>query len=236
MKKAFVLSAGLGTRLQPLTDKIPKPLIPIDGKPLLDHWLKLFLSHGINSLCINSHHLHDAMIRYVETISPEFKVQLVYEEKLLGSAGTLLRNKEFVKGEDEFLVVYADNLTNANLSALADKQRKGDHVATLGLFRTDFPQACGIAEVDENGTVINFIEKPKKPKSNLAFCGLMVASPELFEWIPEKIPCDLGKDILPQLSGKMGSYELKEYLRDLGDVMSYEKAKTEWAELQRGNK
>ncbi|PIR01140.1 MAG: nucleotidyl transferase [Nitrospinae bacterium CG11_big_fil_rev_8_21_14_0_20_45_15] len=236
MKKAFVLSAGLGTRLQPLTDTIPKPLIAIDGKPLMDHWLKLFLSHGINSLCINSHHLHDAMIRYVETISPEFEVQLVYEEKLLGSAGTLLRNKEFVKGEDEFLVVYADNLTNANLTALAKKHREGEYVATLGLFRTEFPQACGIAEVDENGMVIHFIEKPKEPKSNLAFCGLMVASPKLFEWIPEKIPCDLGKDILPKLSGKMGSYELKEYLRDIGDAMSYEKAQKEWAELQRGTK
>ena len=207
--KAFLLAAGLGTRLRPLTNTIPKCMIPIDGKPMLYYWFQLLKKHNINNVLINLHHLPDIVRKYVadfSSLNPDFRITLFYEEELAGSAGTIRANFQWIKNEREFLIAYADNLTNVNLTKLIKFHRGKDAILTMGLFRSDYPKGCGIAVLDYSGLIIEFVEKPENPVSDLANAGIYVASPALLDYIPEGV-ADLGHDVLPELVGEMYGYE-----------------------------
>ncbi len=118
--KAFFLVAGEGTRLRPLTNFVPKCLAPIRGVPLLGIWFKLFKLYGVRDLLINLHHLPHRVGEYIKTHGSGLNVTAFYEKQLLGSAGTVLSNMDFVKDEELFFIVYGDNLTNINLRKMAD--------------------------------------------------------------------------------------------------------------------
>jgi len=248
--KVFLLAAGLGTRLKPLTNTIPKCMVPISGKPLLHWWFSLFSKHGITDVLINLHYLKEKVIDYVGNLGAkveglnfelktpplrrgtrEFSITLFYEQELLGSAGTIRENADWVRAEDEFLIAYADNLSNANLTKLLQFHRERNPILTMGLFHSDYPQACGIASLNENGLVVDFVEKPQQPKSDLANAGIYVASPSLIDYIPEGKVVDLGHDVLPSLVGKMYGCVIDGYLRDIGTPENYRKAQEEWNEL-----
>jgi mannose-1-phosphate guanylyltransferase len=199
---------------------------------MLHHWFKLLKSHGIRDILINLHHLPFMVRRYVEhfnLINPSFRIVTSYEPRLLGSAGAIRANASWIKDERDFLIAYADNLTNANLQELISFHQDAEAILTMGLFHTDNPQGCGIATMDRDGIVVDFVEKPEYTESNLANAGIYVSSPELLDYIPEGF-ADLGHDVLGKLVGKMAGYEIKGYLRDIGTMDSYEKAKMEWRE------
>ena len=232
--KAFLLAAGLGTRLRPITESIPKCLVPIGGKPLMAYWFDLFYKHGITDVLVNLHHLPDKVRAFVKNYRIPLNVHLVYEEHLLGSGGTLLANKAWVNDDQEFLIAYGDNLTNANLSKLVAFHREHRPVVTMAVFKTDRPKECGIVTVDENNTIIHFEEKPPHPQSNLANAGLFVASKDIFDFFPEKFSgnvLDLGFHVLPNLIGKMKAYVLEDYLLDIGNLERYKKAQEDIREL-----
>jgi len=243
--KAFLLAAGKGTRLKPYTDSIPKCLIPIHGKPLLHIWLDLLQRHGIRDVLINTHHLADQVEKFIDSIRPQIKISIctVYEPQLLGSAGTLLSNKQFVDHENDFLIIYADNLTNVNLTRMMAfhrqcKLKKG--ILTMGLFHAPTPQDCGIAVLDYDNKITEFTEKPSNPAGDLANSGIYIASKKLFDFFPRlgqnqaKNVLDLGFHILPHLIGKMFGYEIREYLRDIGTIENYTAALTEWTLTNNG--
>jgi mannose-1-phosphate guanylyltransferase len=96
--------------------------------------------------------------------------------------------------------------------------------ATLGLFRVPDPQTRGVVELDSAGIVVGFTEKPERPKSNLAWAGLLVATPQVWAAIPEQTPCDLGHDVLPRLVGRMRGFEIEGYHQDVGTPESYRQA------------
>ncbi|MDP7024913.1 MAG: nucleotidyltransferase family protein [Kiritimatiellia bacterium] len=128
--KAFLLAAGKGTRLRPITDTRPKCLVEINGTPLLEIWLRQFAAAGVNDVLINTHHLPDQVREYVDTrTDPLPRVTLFHEETLIGSAGTVAANREWIGDDEEFLVVYADNLTDVDLRDLiafrAEKTERG---------------------------------------------------------------------------------------------------------------
>ena len=151
--KAFLLSAGYGTRLKPLTNNIPKCLVPICGKPLLAWWMDLFEKHGINEVLINTHYLADEVREFIEYYNAQKTgVTLIesYEKDLLGSGGTVAINKSFIKNEEKFLICYADNLTNIDLSELIKFHTKKQGILTMGLFYTNNPKECGIAAIDSH--------------------------------------------------------------------------------------
>jgi mannose-1-phosphate guanylyltransferase len=100
----------------------------------------------------------------------------------------------------------------------------------MGLFRTDSPEKCGIAEIDQNNLIVGFEEKPKLPKSNLANAGIYLAKKEIWDYIPQQEFIDFGFDILPRLVGKMYGYEIKEFLMDIGMIENYIKAQETWEE------
>jgi mannose-1-phosphate guanylyltransferase len=228
-RRAFLLAAGLGTRLKPLTDRVPKCLLPIAGKPLLGHWLALLEHHGFTDVLINAHHLADQVERYVASTPSALRIQLFHEPVLLGSAGTIRANQAFVADGHSFLIAYADNLTSADLSALMAFHRRRRPVLTVGLFEADEPTRCGIAEVDADDVIVGFEEKPVRPRSNLANAGLYVAKASLFDRLPATVPSDFGRDVLPSLVGAMGGFRVREPLLDIGTFASYEQAERESA-------
>lgn len=228
--RAFLLAAGRGTRLRPLTDGMPKCLVPIAGRPLLGWWLDLLARHHVHRVLINTHHLPNQVERFVEGYPSVVDVTLRHEPELLGSAGTIRANWDFIETDEPFLVLYADNLTDAHLGELAASHRSSHGLATIAVFRTDRPQDCGIVSVAGDGIVVDFVEKPSRPQSRLAFAGMMAASPELVDEIPEG-PCDLAGDVLPRLVGRMSAWEVTTYLRDVGSPAAYELAQVEAREI-----
>jgi mannose-1-phosphate guanylyltransferase len=226
--KAFLLAAGHGTRLRPLTDKTPKCLLPIRGEPMLQIWLDLCRRFGIAEILINIH-AHAGMVRdFVRTRVTGSKVRVIEEVELLGSAGTLLANREWVESDEYFWVFYADVLHQVDLSAMLALHRSRSVAATLGVYRVPDPHRCGIVELDDDGVIHGFVEKPANPRSNLAFAGLMIGTPALLNAIPSKKPADMGFDVLPRLTGNMLAYPIDDYLIDIGTTENYKKAQLTW--------
>ena len=231
--KAFLLAAGFGTRLKPITDAIPKCLVPIKGKPLLYYWLKLCDKYKIQEVLINLHYLPGVVINFLKENRFAVTVRTVYEEELRGSGGTIFHNKDFVRDEESFFIFYADNLTNVNLGKMGSFHKKHNEPLTIGLFKAEFPKECGIVELDKDGMVISFAEKPEKPKSNMANAGIYLARQEIFSFFPqEKKKIDFGFDILPKLVKRMFGFVISEYLIDIGTKEKYIKAQKEWKGLE----
>ena len=228
--KAFLLAAGAGTRLRPLTDRIPKCLIPIGGKPLLEIWLEQLAQLGVTEVRVNTHHLAGQVEAYVAARPPaSLRVSLVHEPVLLGSAGTLRANRDWLQGEKDFLIIYADNLADVNLADFIRFHREKKSEFTLALFRTPNPRECGIVVRDESGRVVEFQEKPDQPKSPWANAGLYMAGPSLFDAIPARPGlCDFGFDVLPRLMGRMYAFPLEGFYCDIGTPERLEYARRMW--------
>jgi len=211
--KAFLLAAGKGTRLKPFTDRHPKCLIPIHGAPLLGIWIDLLSRHGVREVLVNLHH-HAGQVRDFLSKRREDTDMVLhefYEPQLRGSAGTVWDNLFFVEGDADFIVAYADNLTNLNLAKMIDFHRhigSMGGVLTMGLIHAPVPSACGIASVTEQGRISAFIEKPEKPESDLANAGIYIASGAVFQTLEQLAPdhqgvFDWGHHVLPVLAGSM---------------------------------
>jgi mannose-1-phosphate guanylyltransferase len=232
--KAFILAAGHGTRLRPLTEHTPKCLLTIQGVPLLEIWLAHCRRCGINDVLVNAHAHAEQVIDFSRRQNSGVRVRVSEEKELLGSAGTLARNRDFVGQKEDFFVLYGDVLTNVGLlDLLRFHEAQKPAAATLGVYEAANPTHCGIVELDKQGIVRSFVEKPQEPKSNLAFAGIMVATQEIFRFIPEKRPADIGFDLLPKLAGRMAAITTSGYLRDIGTMESYMAAQADWPGLTR---
>jgi mannose-1-phosphate guanylyltransferase len=226
--KAFLLTAGLGTRLRPLTDTTPKCMLDIDGRPLLDMWLDAFDRAGVNEVLVNLHHLPDVVRHHIAARTGPPAVRTFFEPELLGSAGTLIANREWVDGEDLFLACYADNLTDFDLRSLVQAHREYDAVATLTVFHSERPWAGGVVEIDAAGAVTGFVEKPANPVSDLTNAGMYAFHPSVLDEIEGVPPKDIGFDLLPRLVGRAQAVLVEGYFRDIGTTDAYRRAREEW--------
>jgi len=226
--KAFLLAAGHGTRLRPLTDKTPKCLLPIRGKPLLEIWLETCQRFGIDDILINVHAHAEAVRDFLRHRLGPPRVRLVEEQELLGSAGTLRANRGWVNSDPFFWVFYADVLHQVDLTGMLQFHLDRSPVATLGVYKVPDPQRCGVVTVNENGVVVEFAEKPLHPRGNLVFAGLLIATAGFFDAIPVKQSADIGSDVLPKLVSRTMAYPIAEFLMDIGTVNNYRKAQVEW--------
>lgn len=229
--KAFLLAAGIGSRLRPLTDAIPKCLVPVRGRPLLAIWLELLQQSGIREVLINVHAHADAVQRFLADRFVDLEVTVAQESQLLGSAGTLAANREWLGSETSFWVLYADVLTNTNLQEMLRFHQSHPSAATLGVYRVPDARRCGIAVADHAGRIVNFQEKPPRPCGNLAFAGVLIGTPALLDAIPAKRPADLGFDVFPRLTGRMFAYPIRNFLLDIGTIENYEQAQSSWVGL-----
>ena len=183
--RALLLAAGLGTRLRPLTDSVPKCLVPIAGEPLLAHWLAaLFADPRIERVLINTHHLADQVRAVVGSLPWRERVDLVHEPNLLGTGGTVLANRAWL-GDGPVFVAHADNLTDAPVSHIIDPHlaARGSVAMTMLAFRTPTPSTCGILELDAQARVVGFHEKVANPPGNLANGAVYVFEPEVVDRI-----------------------------------------------------
>lgn len=226
--KAFLLAAGVGSRLRPITDTIPKCMVTIDGQPLLDIWLDAFDRAGVDEVVVNLHHLPDVARGYIAARTGPPAVRTFFEPELLGSAGTLVANRDWVDGEDLFLACYADNLTDFDLRSLVQAHREHDAIATLTVFHSERPWAGGVVEIDAVGRVIGFVEKPANPVSDLTNAGMYAFHPSVLKEIDGLPPKDIGFDLLPRLVGRARAVLVEGYFRDIGTADAYRRAREEW--------
>jgi mannose-1-phosphate guanylyltransferase len=155
-------------------------------------------------------------------------VRLFFEPELLGSAGTLAANRQWVNGEDFFLACNADNLTDFDVRSLADDHRQSGAIATLTAFHSPNPSAGGVLEVDAGGWVTGFTEKPSAPVGDLTNAGMYAFHPSLLGEIDNTPPRDIGYDLLPRLVGRARAVLVEGYFRDIGTVEAYRQAREEW--------
>jgi mannose-1-phosphate guanylyltransferase len=228
--KAFLLAAGVGSRLRPITDTTPKCMLVVDDRPLLDIWLDAFGRVGIDEVLVNLHHLPDVVSAHLAARTGPPVVRTFFEHELLGSAGTLLANRDWIRSEEEFLVCYADNLTNFDLQLLLDAHRERNSIATLTAFRSEHPSTGGVMELDEVGRVIGFAEKPSHPVSDLTNAGIYAFHPSVLDEIEGPPPRDIGYDLLPRLVGRAFAVPVECYFRDVGTVEAWRRAQAEWPE------
>ena len=226
--KAFLLAAGLGSRLRPITDTTPKCMLVIDDRPLLDIWLDAFDRAGIDEVLVNLHHLPDIVRQHVAARPGPPAVRTVFEPELLGSAGTLAANRRWVDADEMFLACNADNLTDFDPRSLIDVHRGGGAVATLAVFHSERPSAGGVVELDTTGTVVGFEEKPSEPVSDLTNAGMYAFHPCVLDEISGTRPADIGYDLLPRLVGRAKATIVNGYFRDVGTVDAYRRAREEW--------
>jgi mannose-1-phosphate guanylyltransferase len=226
--KAFLLAGGHGTRLRPITDSVPKCLVPIRGQPLLDIWLDLCARSGITDVLINLHAHALEIERHLARKRSPVKVHLIHEEQLLGSAGTLVANRDWIGSDPVFWILYSDVLTNMNLRRMSEFHSARQDAATLALYQVPDPSRCGVAITDAAGLITAFEEKPQAPRSNWVFTGLMMARPAVFDVIPDCVPADIGLHVLPRLVGKMRAFPIADYLLDIGTLPNYQKAQITW--------
>ena len=234
--RAILLAAGLGTRLRPITDTIPKCLVPINGKPLIDYWLEQLTKAGIEKFLINTHYLHEQVESYIEQSKFAGVVDLVYEEELLLTGGTVIANKDFISDEP-FMLVHADNLSICDYEDFisAHKNRPANTEITMMTYTTDDPKSCGVVKIDTSGIIQEFHEKVQNPPSTTANGAVYIVEASVVNYMErlKTVKVDFSVDVLPYYMGRIFTYYNDLYHRDIGNIRSYELAQIETNSLYR---
>ena len=234
--KAMILAAGEGSRMRPLTAVLPKPMLPVGGRPALEYPVEWLRHHGIREILINLYHRPEAVIRHFGDGSA-FGVSIEYsiEEQILGTAGGAKHRESFFDGP--FVVVYGDVLTDLDLSDLAGYHatRVSNGHLTMSLYRVPDPTQCGVVRLDAEGRVTSFVEKPNagQAPSDLASAGVLVLDPDVLRHVPEGRFCDYGHDVFPALirdGVPIYGWPLPDtaYLIDFGTPENYARAQRQW--------
>lgn len=229
--RALLLAAGLGTRLRPITNTVPRCLVEINGRPLLDYWMELLSEAGITDILVNLHYLPEKVQAYLARCSYPVHISTVMEANLLGTAGTLLKNREFFK-QQAVMLIHADNLSLFDARAFVERFEKRDENIdiTMMTFHADRPETCGIVELDEKDAVCAFHEKVKSPPSNLANAAVYILAPAVIDFIAGlgKDVVDFSTEVLPHYMGRINTFHNGVYHRDIGTVESLGLAQSEY--------
>jgi mannose-1-phosphate guanylyltransferase len=231
--RTFLLAAGFGTRLRPLTNTVPKCLVPVAGKPLIQYWFDLLFPAGIEHAIVNTHYLPNSVRAFIATSPWNKRVTLVHEETLLGTGGSLLANRALL-GSGPFMVAHADNLTIFDVNAFLDRHRtrpQGVDI-TMMTFETDAPQSCGIVEEDSQGIVRAFHEKVPNPPGRNANAAVYIFNPEVMDFMASlgKPVIDLSTEVIPHFMGRICTFHNNRYHRDIGTPESLAQAERDFAE------
>jgi NDP-sugar pyrophosphorylase family protein len=224
--RAFILAAGEGRRLRPLTDRIPKPMIEIRGRPILEHNVRLLVSSGISDITINTHYFpHVVTDHFGDGKKFGARITYSYENELLGTAGALNAVRDSF--ESTFLLMYGDNLTTCDLSKLIAAQRPGAS-GTIAVYQREDVSQSGVVVLDGADRVTRFVEKPggEEHLGNWVNAGLLVLEPSIFRHIPPNGFSDFGKDVFPAAlaAGEVfRAYRMSERLWWIDSLADYER-------------
>jgi NDP-sugar pyrophosphorylase family protein len=224
--KALILAAGVGTRLDPLTKSVPKPLVPVGNRPVMEHVLNLLRRHHITEVSANLHYLADMIPQYFNDL-PGLGQQLhfVKEEILSGDAGGMRACKRYLQGST-FVVMMGDIITDIDLSFLINRHKRSGAIASIALKSVEDVQHFGVARIDRNGRIEEFQEKPKAEDaiSNLASTGIYVFEPEIFNYVPRSGTYMFGNELFPKLL-RMGvplnGVRVLGHWSDIGTIATY---------------
>jgi mannose-1-phosphate guanylyltransferase len=181
--------------------------------------MELLRAHGVSHVLINTHHLPEPVREFAAAHVPPPHLTLVHEPHLLGTAGTVRTNRAFVEHATDFLAAYADNLTQADLSALLAAHRHRQALATIALFHAPDLSQCGIARLSSDGLIVGFEEKPEYPAGDLANAGIYALSTRIFDYLGGATPCDFARDVFPRLVAQGAAvfgWEIEGYHLDVG--------------------
>ena len=221
--RALLLAAGLGTRLDPLTRYLPKCLMPLHGRPLLDHWLEKLSDLGVDEFVVNTHHHADLVEDYVSGSRFAGAVTLAHEPELLGTSGTIRVHAEFLAAGDS-LVLHADNFCEDDLTGLiaAHRARPEECILTMLTFRASDPSSCGVVETDERGVMTALHHKVANPPSDLANAATYMFTPELVNLlVKEETAFDFSGDSLGRLVGRAMTSLTTLRFTDIGSVPAF---------------
>ena len=196
----MILAAGMGSRLSPYTDEVPKPMIQIGQKPILQHTVESLSEIEVRKIAINLHYLPEVIRGHFGSGADwGCEITYSYEDQLLGTAGALKPLSDFF--DDTFLIWYGDNLCHLDLHKLVDFHRQKSALATIVLFWRDDVTNSGVAELDPKSKVVRFLEKPKPSQSpsHWVNAGVYLLEPEILDFIPESQAYDFGRDLFPHL-------------------------------------
>jgi len=229
---AVILAGGKGTRMRPFTYEIPKPLIPVHGKPLVQHIIELLRNYNITNIALSIGYLGDRVkAQFGNGSSLGIKITYIEEKEELGTAGSLNLMK---KPDRPFFMLNGDVLANINLHEMIHFHRKNKGLATIALTTVEDPSRFGVAKLDGD-KILEFIEKPEKGKepSSLINAGVYLLEPEVIDYVPEG-KAMMEKDVFPKLAkeGKLYGYKLKGQWFDTGTHEAYEKAIKGWKDIE----
>jgi mannose-1-phosphate guanylyltransferase/phosphomannomutase len=226
--KAVVMAGGEGNRLRPLTSNQPKPMVPVVGKPCMEHILELLREHGMDEVIVTVAFLPQAIRSYFgegETLGMQIGYSV--EESPLGTAGSVrLASKQL---DETFLVISGDALCDVDLSALVAFHKEKGAAVTIGLKSVDNPLEFGIVVTDEDGRIERFLEKPSWGQvfSDTINTGIYVVEPEVLKHVPADRPYDFSKELFPYLL-EMGrplyGHVMDGYWQDIGNLDQFKQA------------
>ncbi|MBI4211932.1 MAG: nucleotidyltransferase family protein [Deltaproteobacteria bacterium] len=228
IRKAMLLAAGFGTRLKPLTDTTPKPLLPLDGHRLIDYPLTFLKRSGIENIMINLHHLGSQIREYVgDGKRYELTVHYSEEAQILGTGGGIKKAGVFF-GNDPFIVMNSDSLMEGNVQVIIDHHDSSQADATLVVRRLSPGDPYNSVARDEQGFVLGF------GNGDVFYTGLMVMGPKLLKILPpaDRPSCLVKDGFLPLLKagGRITTFLHEGYWNDVGTPERYEQAKRDVAE------
>ena len=229
--RALLLAGGYGTRLRPLTDTLPKCLVPILGRPLLDYWLTLLFESGVERILVNTHYLPDQVRSFCTSSRWSDRIDLVHEETILGTAGTVRENRSYFNSKGLVLLAHADNLSAFDPDTFysAHQHRPAGCDGTVMTFTTDSPQSCGILEVNSAGIIAAVHEKVENPPGNLANGAVFLVETSVLDWVashPEAT--DFCRDVVPHPDLTWFTFHNDTYHRDIGTLDALRQAEQEY--------
>ncbi|MBI4021179.1 MAG: nucleotidyltransferase family protein [Candidatus Aenigmarchaeota archaeon] len=227
--KAVILCGGLGTRLRPITYEIPKVLIPVQGKPVLEHLIDLLKREGVDDIVLSVGHLRDRIRAHCGNGS-RLGVRISYLEEAspLGTGGPL---RLLDPPREPFIVSNGDELKDIDLREMLALHQQTNALATIALTQVENPTVYGVARL-EGQLIREFVEKPLHPPSNLANAGLYILDPAVIDLVPNGFAM-LEKDVFPQIArqGRLAGYPFTGQWFDTGSFERYERAIREWRGL-----
>ncbi len=231
--KAMIMSAGVGSRLEPLTLSVPKPLVPIANKPIMDILFEKLVSIGVTDVICNTYYLADKIIDRYKNNDIGINFNFIKEDALSGTAGGVKKCQYFFDKDTCFLVLSADGLSDVDLQKAINYHKNTDAIATIGIKKIameDVPH-FGVVVTDSEGYVTEFQEKPKieEARSNYINTGIYIFDYKIFDYIPENTFYDFAKNVFPKLVEKrmINTFVVEEYWSDIGTIEKYIESNTD---------
>ena len=224
--KAVVLVGGEGTRLRPLTETVPKPLLPLVDRPILDHVLDHLVAHGVREVIMSSPYLEDTFHPFIEARGGEPAITWITEPEPLGTGGAIVSSLDHL-GDEPFFALNGDILTDLDLTEMLASHRERGAVVTIALHHVEDARAFGLVATDPSGRVTEFQEKPPDPIPGVINAGTYVLEPSaLLAW-PAGTYIWIEGEIFPALirdGAAVYGFDVGAYWLDLGTPEQYLRA------------